>query len=531
MHLRELHLQRVMRHDKTTLRLPECGIVVVTGDNGAGKSTFMEAMPAAIWNKTLRGTPWYRQGEASELVALVDDALIKRWRKKGKNGVEWSAEGEEVEAADNATKAQPALDARFGSFEAWRRTRVFSSQDADHFSTATDRQRKELLEGMLGLDRFGPALKRCRADVKALRSELTEKEKEAAVTAAKIKEREDALQRAKEAELGPEPKEIDEEHRKNLRERLRDLTGRRDAQTQHLRELQDMRTELRAKVEASRERSERFKDGKCPTCERKLTKKLEDAARRELAESKAALDKQEQEIATFVEESEKMGATYSEHIVKIKEELQGIADAEKDRERWLAKAKRVQELLSAEMDKIGQLRASLLDTEDECDELRADVELHEAAEKALGLRGIRAHVLERATKGVEEVANLWLARLFPGVSLRLGGDSDRLELEVEGLEHPFGYRGASGGERRRIDIALLLALAEVSAGALGTTTSGTLFFDEVMDTLDAAGIEGATEVLAEMASDRVVFVITHNREVAQRLPAAERIHVVDGVIA
>jgi len=46
-------------------------------------------------------------------------------------------------------------------------------------------------------------------------------------------------------------------------------------------------------------------------------------------------------------------------------------------------------------------------------------------------------------------------------------DKGALTLEVKGAGGDHGYKGASGGERRRIDIALLLALADMASGANG----------------------------------------------------------------
>jgi DNA repair exonuclease SbcCD ATPase subunit len=74
------------------------------------------------------------------------------------------------------------------------------------------------------------------------------------------------------------------------------------------------------------------------------------------------------------------------------------------------------------------------------------------------------------------------------------------------------YEAMSGGQRRRVDIALLLSLSQLAPSA------GTLYFDEAFDTLDQQGIEAVCELLADFGQERCVVVISHNEELVNRLP-------------
>jgi DNA repair exonuclease SbcCD ATPase subunit len=186
---------------------------------------------------------------------------------------------------------------------------------------------------------------------------------------------------------------------------------------------------------------------------------------------------------------------------------------------------------------------------------QAKLKVLSAAEAALGLRGARVQLLARMLSGLEAAANVWLARvasnsagteraaesahlavkgygqmrlhLKPYVEKKTGGIADALSLEVEGAGGGFGYRAASQGERRRIDVALLLALADVAAASHGVSP-GTLFFDEVFDSLDDAGVDAVCEVLGGLARDRCVVVVTHSPGLANRVQAGTRIKVADG---
>ena len=102
--------------------------------------------------------------------------------------------------------------------------------------------------------------------------------------------------------------------------------------------------------------------------------------------------------------------------------------------------------------------------------------------------------------------------------------ADAISLDVEGAGGGYGYRAASGGERRRLDIALLLALSDV-AGVVADAAPGTLWVDEAFDSLDSRGVAVVVEALTALAESRCVVVITHSEELAQAIPAVQRMRV------
>jgi DNA repair exonuclease SbcCD ATPase subunit len=78
-----------------------------------------------------------------------------------------------------------------------------------------------------------------------------------------------------------------------------------------------------------------------------------------------------------------------------------------------------------------------------------------------------------------------------------------------------------------VDAALLLALAEVAGG---TQANGTLWMDEVFDALDTEGQHLVADALGELGMTRSVVVITHRSDLAKKIPAVSRLHVVDGAV-
>jgi len=160
----------------------------------------------------------------------------------------------------------------------------------------------------------------------------------------------------------------------------------------------------------------------------------------------------------------------------------------------------------------------------------------DAVEQVLGLRGVRAQVLDHSLKALEQQANAWLDRmptergplqisLTGSTTQKSGSVVDSISLKVHGRP----YASCSGGERRRVDVALLLALRELAVAAHGR--DGSLLCDEVFDALDAQGQTDVAAALGEMAQDRMVLVVTHSPELAKALRPKAKIHVglVEGV--
>ena len=63
----------------------------------------------------------------------------------------------------------------------------------------------------------------------------------------------------------------------------------------------------------------------------------------------------------------------------------------------------------------------------------------------------------------------------------------------------------------------MLGLGAIAEAASGY--SGAMMFDEVFDALDSDGVAAIVDVLSEISTDRLVFVVTHNDELANAIPA------------
>lgn len=546
-------LRAFMRHAETHVELPARGVVAISGDNGEGKSSLLEAVAWAIWGESIRGAAPWREGEKTSATIAADGFLVSRSRSGGRTSLAWHRDGEEGEAFETVSKAQAALEAGVGPFDLWRRSHVFTSEDATHFSLATDGERKRLIEAFLGNDRFDAALEACRADLKAARSRKGDLELRRTRVAATLDGTRTRLADAKRAlaahAAGEEAAALDTA-----------LPGREVGwYDQALRANTADRNRLRGRVDAARhagatEAAEarhldgvlaRLSGAQCPTCTQTIPVTLRasletsaTASRNAATAARAAAQdaaSQDAEALRELEEEERALRASRDARVHAERNLErasrhraALADARRELEAT------VQEAGAA----IAERTEELQGVEEQLVLANEDVGELEACEAVLGMRGVRAMILGRALGSIEAVANGWLARMATTARVTLSattqnktaGTRDEISLGVSGLPDRVGavpYRTLSQGERRRVDVALLLALSEVGVDA---RAGGTLWFDEVFDALDADGRAAVAAVLGEMAETRAVVVISHAPQFLAALPAAKRFRAVGGVL-
>jgi DNA repair exonuclease SbcCD ATPase subunit len=339
--------------------------------------------------------------------------------------------------------------------------------------------------------------------------------------------------------------------------RLRSLTVAAQADLARLQGAGSLQVQAAADARAEASQLEkglaRLKSSECPTCGQDIPEKLRQGYRDDIEGAQKRAQVAEQTFERAQREVEAQIADLSIELHDLNEQTNALAVERKTRDERARAARREmeeQEHLAGTHKAIGlqikqceegiaevtqaveAVQVSLAAARKALDELQA-------VESVLGLKGVRAHVLGKALGGLERVANAWLSRIAgPDLRLKLcpysekktGGISDSISLDVAGAGEGFGYKASSGGERRRIDVALLLALAEVAQAAHGLTP-GTLFADECFDALDVDGAYRVAEVLREIARDRAVVVISHSDTLQQVLRPALHYYVDGGTVS
>lgn len=170
----------------------------------------------------------------------------------------------------------------------------------------------------------------------------------------------------------------------------------------------------------------------------------------------------------------------------------------------------------------------------ECDEAARKLDVVRKARAVLTTA--RARVLSSSLASLTEVVNGYLSRLGADYSVRVSAVSrtasgdvrEKISIDVDGAGNGYGYGGCSSGQRKRIDVALLLGLAELARASLGI--DGVLWLDELFGHLDADGREAAAGLVREIAAERCVVVVEHDAAMEEALRPSKTYRFADGEV-
>jgi DNA repair exonuclease SbcCD ATPase subunit len=125
--------------------------------------------------------------------------------------------------------------------------------------------------------------------------------------------------------------------------------------------------------------------------------------------------------------------------------------------------------------------------------------------------GVKSYIYKKVFPYINTRCNYYLRYLSNGeITASVGlDDKDRFTVDTINTEGADIYKGNSGGERRKIDLAIMFALHDLVASR--KYKSNILILDEIFDNLDSVATDAAMALLEDMASNyESIFVISHS---------------------
>lgn len=531
-------------HKNTSVSLPARGVVVITGANGAGKSTLLNAVETALYGAPSYGKPGFVTGKFSQVQVITNTVSVKRTKQSGSTKLEFQEGNEPPTKFPTTSKAQEALATFIPPHDAWAGTCVFRSSDAQRFSNATDAQRKSIIEKMAGTAKFDKAYERVRSDRNKKRNELDKAEQRVGLQQQLADKSTTALMHAIDYRDSAAP-EMPEGYAPGIIEQMKaEARGYVEAADLLRTELERKRNTCvsahqavathRALIRQLHGDLAEAMAGNCATCGQELPQKADLIASLEerLDDAEDQLDVLEDEASCVRDVRVAAEASLPDQVRALqsqRDELVARGQAFQAYERQVEQAKtKMQELearISVLKSEAEDHASKLEDAKNDVRNLSLEVQVLEDAAKVLGPTGVRSALLTDTLSGVEQLANTWLRKISPPlVQVKLRVDNDKIKMDVDGAGGGFGYVAASDGEKRRIDLAVLLAFGEYAAASHGLSGS-TIWLDECLDGLDKLGVAQLCEVVSSIAEKRCVIVITHHDIVLEHLQPVKHLHV------
>jgi DNA repair exonuclease SbcCD ATPase subunit len=212
-----------------------------------------------------------------------------------------------------------------------------------------------------------------------------------------------------------------------------------------------------------------------------------------------------------------------ENIVRVRGEAHRLIEKIKA-QRQQAQDARTQ--ANPEQSKIDMLNGQIAELEVQVDALKEGkdhlarvLEVAQVVTKVFGPAGVRAHILDTVTPFLNDRTAEYLSTLSDGnitavwSTLSRTGKGELREkfvIEVENATGAKSFKGLSGGEKRKVRIATMMALQDLVASRASKPLN-LWIGDEVDDALDAAGLERLMVILERKAREKgTVLVISHN---------------------
>lgn len=158
-------------------------------------------------------------------------------------------------------------------------------------------------------------------------------------------------------------------------------------------------------------------------------------------------------------------------------------------------------------------------------QIRDEMKYYEYWSVAFGEQGIRKYIIDEVVPALNENLKYWLNILING-NLRIKFDNqfeDYIDKVPE--ESQLSYFAISGGQKRRINLALSQAFAHVMSLNTGRYLD-LVFLDEVTSNIDKSGAEAIYRMITELSADRKVFVTTHDQNLLEYLKSCDRLNLV-----
>jgi DNA repair exonuclease SbcCD ATPase subunit len=280
----------------------------------------------------------------------------------------------------------------------------------------------------------------------------------------------------------------------------------------------ELESQLETKIKNLRREIKFFHDhDNCPTCKQGIdhdfkskTIETRDGKTKEINEALATLEQEILNVNNRIEE-----------ITKINSEIttlnSKISNNNADIRSWNNSVKTLTAEIKSIRANTTQIDISVTEIEQHKDTLAKSVkdkykliderEILEVSSSLLKDTGIKTRIIRQYVPIINKLVNKYLAALDFFVNFEL--DEKFTETIKSRFRDEFSYASFSEGEKFRIDVSLILTWRAI-AKLRNSASTNLLIMDEVFDSsLDVGGTEEFLKILDTMGSENNIFVISH----------------------
>lgn len=501
---------------------------LIVGDNGAGKSTFLDALCFALFNKPFRNI------NKSQLLNSINqkNLLVEVEFRVGKNeykvrrGVKPNLfevyRNDEMIDQDAALRdtqkhlEESILNLNYKSFT---QIVILGSASFTPFMQLPAHIRREVIEDILDIQIFTTMNGLMKERLTGLQGEIRDIESKVEVAKQKAtiqKKYIETLENNKAEKLAQIEGEINE-----LESKIEDAKQDTNAKSEQAKSLGDP-TAKRRKLESLQDKfiSQIKKANKelefydeydeCPTCKQGLPHEHKTTMQSERSEKIKELEKASEDMSKEFDKVDVLIKEYQDLQEEIIEANNEISTNQKYLQRLhaeLGDARGRVADIETEQDKLKDLAKEVTSANKERADKNEEMHYMQAVSSLLKDTGIKTTIIKQYLPAINALANKYLAAMDFFVNFNL--DEKFNETIKSRGRDKFSYASFSEGEKQRIDLALLFTWRTI-AKMKNSASTNLLILDEVFDSsLDNNGTDYVMTLLNTIGEDTNVFVISH----------------------
>ena len=528
----------------TEIELNRNETTLIIGENGAGKSTVLDALCFALFGKpfrTISKSQLINTVNAMETVVEIEFSIASRKYKVIRgikpNKFEIWQNDKMLNQEANSRDYQKILEQQILklNYRSFTQVVILGSSTFVPFMQLKAKFRREVVEDVLDIKIFSVMNLLLRQSLKDLVTELQEVEYNYKLSSEKISMQEtyikdiknnaDVIIKDKEktyddnaVELGKKvsEKKTLEENQKSLFKSVDDQISTESKDTK----LKDLRSTLTEK-QKEKDRMINFfeKHDECPVCTQNIDNEFKtqmistkQTEKKEITDGLLKMESELDKTKSRLDEIKKVTDVIQDNSIKIAQLNTSIQELEKYQERLSSEIKELENstINNSDEEKLKTLQEEFNQIEQNKKELKEEKVYKEASRAMLQDTGIKTKIIKQYLPIMNQLINKYLASMEFYVNFTLNESFE--ETIKSRFRDTFNYESFSEGEKMRIDLALLFTWRAI-AKMKNSTNTNLLILDEIFDSaLDSAGTDEFLKILNTLEGENV-FVISHKQDV------------------